>query len=183
MQNKPELRRTLLALRNTMDPVRKTAFDRLIAARILAWWETARPKIIGVYSPMRGEPDLQEIYAALHEKDVQLALPMVVSDDAPLKFVTWTPGETLTRDRFGAYSPSASNPEVFPHALIIPCLGFNQGCFRLGYGGGFYDRTLVIAPRPSTIGVAYAASRADFAADTFDIALDSVITEADIFHA
>ena len=73
---------------------------------------------------MRGEPDLQALYAQLHDKGVRLALPVVVGDDQPLKFVAWTPGETMTKDRFGASVPTASNEELEPQALIIPCLGF-----------------------------------------------------------
>ncbi len=177
MQNKQELRPALLALRNGLEPTLKKQYDRQIAIGLLDWWESALPMSVGVYSPMRGEPDLQQAYATLHARGVRLALPIVVTDNAPLKFVHWTPGELLERDRFGAETPPASNPEVWPQALIIPCLGFNEGRFRLGYGGGFYDRTLATAPRPLTVGVSYAFGEAEFAADTFDVALDRIITD------
>lgn len=177
MQNKQELRPALLALRNALDPAQKKQSDRQIAIHLLNWWESALTMTVGVYSPMRGEPELQQAYAALHARGVQLALPIVVTDNAPLKFVRWTPGEPLERDRFGAETPPASNPEVWPQALVIPCLGFNEGRFRLGYGGGFYDRTLAAIPRPYTVGVAYAFGETEFAADTFDVALDRIITE------
>ena len=65
-----------------------------------------------------------------------------------------------------------------PPVLLIPCLGFNAQGYRLGYGGGYYDRTLAGAPRPQTVGVAYACLRADFASAPHDVALDLVITEA-----
>jgi 5-formyltetrahydrofolate cyclo-ligase len=177
MQNKRELRPALLALRNALDPAQKRQSDRQIAISLLDWWESALTPSLGVYAPMRGEPELQQAYAALHARGVQLALPIVVTDNAPLKFVRWTPGEPLERDRFGAESPPATNPEVWPQALVIPCLGFNDGRFRLGYGGGFYDRTLAAVPRPYTVGVSYAFGEAAFAADTFDVALDRIITE------
>ena len=177
MQNKQELRPALLALRNALDPLQKKQSDRQIAIGLLNWWESALPMTVGVYSPMRGEPELQQAYAALHARGVQLALPIVVTDNAPLKFVRWTPGEPLERDRFGAETPPLSNPEVWPQALVIPCLGFNEGRFRLGYGGGFYDRTLASVPRPYTVGVSYAFGEAEFSADTFDVALDRIITE------
>lgn len=183
MENKAELRRKLLTLRNAISPEEKTLFDHQIVDRILAWWDTTRTANLGVYWPMRGEPDLQPAYEMLRAQGVRLALPAVVTDNAPLKFMSWTPGEKLECDRFGAQTPPATNPEVWPQALIIPCLGFNAARFRLGYGGGFYDRTLEAVPRPYTVGVAYASGEVRFAADTFDIALDQVITEESVLAA
>lgn len=181
MQEKTELRPKLLALRNAIPAMEKDRLDRQIGARILDWWETARTATIGVYAPMRGEPDLQQTCAELHARGVQLALPVVVDDNMPLKFVSWVPGDALERDRFGVLTPPASNAEVWPQALIIPCLGFNDRRFRLGYGAGYYDRTLEAVPRPYTIGVAYALSEAPFAPATYDVALDRVITEEGVF--
>jgi 5-formyltetrahydrofolate cyclo-ligase len=62
--------------------------------------------------------------------------------------------------------------------LLIPCVGFNTARFRLGYGGGFYDRTLALSPRPFALGIAYQLSRAEFAAQAHDVAMDTVLTEA-----
>ncbi len=80
----------------------------------------------------------------------------------------------------GVQVPAASSAEVAPELLLIPCVGFNQERFRLGYGGGFYDRTLAARPRPRAIGVAYECSRAEFSVEAHDIALDAVVTEAGI---
>lgn len=181
MQTKPELRQKLLALRSAVPAAQRPLFDHTIARRILEWWSAVGVKTLGIYWPMRGEPDLHEVYAALHAQGVQLALPVVVSDDAPLKFVAWAPGEPVTRDRFGAAVPDVSNAELQPQALLIPCVGFSRERFRLGYGGGFYDRTLALMPRPYSIGVAYSVSETAFAADSYDIALDRVITEKSVF--
>lgn len=183
MDNKTEIRATLLTARNNITVDQRTLLDNAIAAKILDWWNGRRPHTVGVYWPMRGEPDLQATYAQLHDKGVRLALPVVVGDDQPLKFVAWTPGEAMTKDRFGASVPTASNEELEPQALIIPCLGFNHERFRLGYGGGFYDRTLVHAPRPYTVGVAYALCETAFDVEPYDIVLDLVITDQAIFAA
>lgn len=183
MQNKLELRRTLLSLRNALAADQRALFDRHLADKILQWWRTEKPASLGVYWPMRGEPDLHPAYTELHGAGVQLALPMIVGDNAPLQFVTWTPGEELRKDRFGAGIPVADNALIQPQALLIPCLGFNADCFRLGYGGGFYDRTLATEPRPRTLGVAYAFAEVDFAAEVYDIALDAVVTEEATFHS
>jgi 5-formyltetrahydrofolate cyclo-ligase len=77
--------------------------------------------------------------------------------------------------------PSPPQVIVQPQALLIPCVGFNRQRMRLGYGGGYYDRTLAASPRPLAIGIAYRGSLATFAADPYDIALDAIITEDGCF--
>ena len=69
-----------------------------------------------------------------------------------------------------------------PAALLVPCLGFNEERYRLGYGGGYYDRTLEHAPRPRTLGIAYACLQAQFASGPYDIALDHIVTEGDLYR-
>jgi 5,10-methenyltetrahydrofolate synthetase len=183
MENKTDIRLTLLAVRNNIAADQRPLLDNAIAAKILDCWNEKKPRTVGVYWPMRGEPDLRALYATLHEMGVQLALPVVTEEDQPLTFVAWTPGEAMIRDRFGASVPAASNAELEPQALIIPCLGFTHERFRLGYGGGFYDRTLVQAPRPYTVGVAYAICQTTFDVEPYDIGLDMVITDQAIFAA
>lgn len=183
MQNKLDLRRTLLSKRSALAADQRALFDRRLGDKLLQWWRTEKPVSLGVYWPMRGEPDLHHAYTELNAAGVQLALPLIVGDDVPLQFVTWTPGEELRKDRFGAGIPVADKALIQPQALLIPCLGFNADCFRLGYGGGFYDRTLAAEPRPRTLGVAYAFGEVDFAAEVYDIALDAVVTEEATFHS
>lgn len=182
MQKKLELRRTLLASRKALAADQRALFDRRLAEKILQWWRTEKPASLGVYIPMRGEPDVHQAYAELAAAGVQLALPVIIGDNAPLQFVSWTPGEALRKDRFGTDIPLADNALLQPQALLIPCLGFNADCFRLGYGGGFYDRTLAAEPRPRTLGVAYALGEVDFASEVYDIALDAVVTEEAVFR-
>lgn len=177
ISNKTALRRDLLANRQLIAPEVRQAWNKSISERVVAWWETHRIPTLGVYWPIRGEPDLQAAYLALAARGVQLALPVVVDEDAPLGFMAWNPGEAMTKDRFGVSIP-ASGAGMHPGALLIPCVGFNQQRFRLGYGGGFYDRTLAVAPRPLAVGVGYECARANFDADAHDVALDAVITEA-----
>ena len=77
----------------------------------------------------------------------------------------------------GIAVPAELRIEQYPPALLVPCLGFNNEGYRLGYGGGFYDRTLEKEPRPATVGIAYSCLAAAFGSDTHDIALDRIITE------
>lgn len=156
--------------------VRQT-LDCRIAERLEAWCIEHPVKTLGVYWPIRGEPDLRHVYEKLCQRGMALALPVVTSKDAPLRFVAWAPGDAMRKDRYGIAIP-ASDTAVRPDAVLVPCVGFNAQRFRLGYGGGFYDRTLAQVPRPVAVGIAYASSLSAFEADAFDIALDRVITES-----
>ncbi len=175
--DKAALRRVLLANRQAITAEVRQHWDAAIGARVLAWWNANPVGCLGVYWPIRNEPDLRELYQALVHQGVQLALPAVTARDAPLRFLGWQPGEALAKDAFGAMLPQDAASEVQPDALLIPCVGFNSDRFRLGYGGGFYDRTLAASPRPLAVGVAYECCRTEFDTDTFDIALDVMITE------
>jgi len=151
--------------------------DSRIGERLKAWCVDHPFRTLGVYWPIRGEPDLRNVYEELFANGMKLALPVVTGKDAPLRFIAWTPGDAMQKDQYGIGIP-ASGIEVRPDAVLVPCVGFNEQRFRLGYGGGFYDRTLAQAPRPVAVGIAYASSLTAFEADAFDIALDRVITES-----
>lgn len=176
MLNKADIRRTLLEKRSALDADLRTQWNQAIADHLLAWQRQNPVAAMGVYWPIRGEPELHDAYAALAQAQVALALPVVVARDAALVFARWTPGDEVVMDKYGIAVPA--NPQlVTPDALLIPCVGFNAQRFRLGYGGGYYDRTLAPRPRPRAIGIAYACLRTDFEADAHDIPLDVLITE------
>lgn len=174
---KAALRRHLKAERASLDGPGKRARDERIGAQILAWWRRTRPPLLAVYWPLSGEPDLHASYQALADEGALLALPVVVQRHAPLAFAAWTPGEAMVADPLGVSIPRELRTVARPPALLVPCLGFNAQRYRLGYGGGFYDRTLAPAPRPLTLGIAYACQLAQFEADVHDVPLDQVITE------
>jgi 5,10-methenyltetrahydrofolate synthetase len=176
---KTELRRKLLADRQGIAAEVRNDWDAALGKRLIAWWEAHRVATLGVYWPIRGEPDLRPVYELLSARGVRLALPEVVENDAPLVFIEWKPGDAMSKDGFGVAIPAEGN-EIRPEALLIPCVGFNGQRYRLGYGGGFYDRTLAVSPRPLAIGIAYACARAEFEADGHDMALDAVLTEAQV---
>ncbi len=180
--DKAALRKALLARRAAIEPDQKRAWDARIGARLLAWWagrqDAGLPPgpALGVYWPLRGEPDLHEAYARLAQAGVQLALPVVLQKDAPLAFASWTPGEPMVRDGMGVAVPAELRLTALPAVIVVPCLGFNEERLRLGYGGGYYDRTLAALPRPTAIGVAYACQQVAFDGDPHDIALDLILT-------
>jgi len=174
--DKAALRRVLLANRQAIATEVRQRWDQAIAARLLAWWDVHRVPTLGVYWPIRGEPDLRAAYVELAARNVRLALPVVAGKDAPLRFIEWQPGDALAQDAFGVAVP-VRGAQIAPAALLVPCVGFNAQRYRLGYGGGFYDRTLAAPPRPRTVGIGYACAQAEFDADAHDIALDTVLTE------
>jgi len=177
LTDKPQLRRTLKDRRRAIDPATRRVWDDRIGARVLAWWHADPGAVLGVYWPLAGEPDLRPAYAELAEAGVRLALPVVLARDAALGFAEWVPGEPTVADSLGVAVPAELRLVARPDALLVPCLGFDARGYRLGYGGGFYDRTLAAPPRPRTLGVAYACQQAQFAIGEHDIALDRIVTE------
>jgi 5,10-methenyltetrahydrofolate synthetase len=175
--HKAALRRALGARRAAIDPADKAEWDAAIGAQLVAWWRARPVDSLGVYWPLRGEADLSVAYAELARSGVRLALPVVLARHAPLGFADWQPGEAMHKDEMGVAVPQQLRMVERPPALLVPCLGFNPERFRLGYGGGFYDRTLEHAPRPYTLGIAYACLEEQFPSAPHDVALDRIITE------
>ena len=175
--SKADLRQTLIAARKALPAEVKAQADARIAAQLSAWLDTHQVRVLGAYLPMAGEPDLSALYAALPARGVQVAMPVVLEKNQPLRFVHWQAGDPLARDASGTLAPADRTRFVIPDAVLAPCVGFTDGGLRLGYGGGYFDRTLAQKPRPRAVGIAYAFSRVDFAADAFDIPLDAILTD------
>lgn len=176
--DKQQLRRLLKDRRRAIDVTLKRSWDDRLGARVLDWWRANPGTSLGVYWPLAGEPDLRPAYAELAEAGVRLALPVVVERDAALGWAAWVPGEPTLVDSMGIAVPADLRMMARPGALLVPCLGFNAQGYRLGYGGGFYDRTLEEEPRPRTLGVAYGCQLAEFETGGYDIPLDEIITES-----
>ncbi|KAB8040269.1 5-formyltetrahydrofolate cyclo-ligase [Janthinobacterium aquaticum] len=174
------MRKALLARRRTLPESVRAQWDGAIAERLLAWCEQHQVTTLGVYWPLHGEPDLHDAYAQLAGRGVALLLPVVLEKQAPLGFTAWTPGEAMIKDKMGVAVPEQLRLQPAPGHLLLPCLGFNRQRYRLGYGGGYYDRTLAQLPRPRTVGVAYDCLAVDFACGPYDIALDHMVTEGDL---
>ena len=174
---KAALRKGLKARRASLDGAGKRERDARIGAQVLAWWRRTRPPLLAVYWPLSGEPDLMATYRALADEGAMLALPVVVKRHAPLAFAEWTPGEAMAIDPVGIAVPAELRTVARPPALLVPCLGFDEHGYRLGYGGGFYDRTLAGGIKPATLGIAYACQAAAFEVDEHDLPLDLIVTE------
>ena len=180
LQEKASLRKALLATRRALPDVTRAQWNAAIAQRLLAWCATENIAELAVYWPLHGEPDLHAAYLELAARGVALSLPVVLEKHAPLAFSAWTPGEPMVKDGMGVAVPAGLRLRSAPATLLVPCLGFNPERYRLGYGGGYYDRTLEQAPRPLTLGIAYACLQTQFASGPYDIALDHIVTEGDL---
>lgn len=174
---RPALRRELLKLRKTSSKEQRQHWDQDISQQVSALMRETRPHRLAVYWPIQAEPDLQLCYQELHQTGIELALPLVIAKGQALRFVKWAPGDAMDTDDFGIPIPRQRDTFVTPDVLLVPCVGFNQQHFRLGYGGGFYDRTLAELPHAKSIGIAYRLAACDFAPDVHDIALSMIVCE------
>ena len=175
--NKTTQRAALIAARSAVCAQQRKLWDKQIADQIMAWCKSHDIKSAGMYSPIQAEPCLHEIFPKLTSMGVRLALPSAPVKDKGLVFSLWKPGDELMKDRFGVLVPLENAPVIQPEVLFIPCVGFTEQGFRLGYGGGFYDRTLAVQPRPQAIGIAYRISMCELEVAAHDIAMDSMITD------
>jgi len=126
--------------------------------------------------PMGEEIDIRPLLVALHERGHRVVLPVTPRRGNPLTFREWWPGQAMVAERFGTMRPTGE--EFRPDFLLVPLLAFDRAGRRLGYGGGFYDRTLALLPGAMTVGCAYAAQEVDeVPTGPHDIRLRAVATE------
>jgi 5-formyltetrahydrofolate cyclo-ligase len=142
-------------------------------------------RIVSGYMPIRTELDPVPAMAALHEAGARLCVPVIPGRGVPLEFRAWRPGAAMVEGPFGAMIPEEDTPLV-PDTLIVPLLAFDRRLDRLGYGGGYYDRTLCglrAAGPVRAIGYAFAAQEVPrVPTEATDQPLDAVVTEAGVLH-
>jgi 5-formyltetrahydrofolate cyclo-ligase len=153
-----------------------------LAARFLAEVPLRPEAVVGGYWPVGDEMDVRPLLQALHGEGMALALPTVTSRGTPLTFRAWRPGDVMTPGAHDIPAPLADAPPAIPDLLIVPLLAFDRRGWRLGYGAGYYDRTLeafAAAGRAVTaVGVAYAAQELpQVPHDDGDRRLDAVVTD------
>lgn len=171
-------RERLIEARLAMNGESRRHQARRIAARLEALIGDPAGLTVSAYWPFRGEPDLREVMKAIDAGKGRCALPVVVERGKPLIFRVWRPGETLERGVWNIPVPREDAETVIPDIVIAPVVGYDDACYRLGYGGGYFDRTLAALPQhPKTIGVGYAlAAIPTIFPLPHDIPLDMVVT-------
>ena len=162
--------------------LKDTAGAALAARGLPAGWA---PGIVSGFIPYKSEISTIALLNALRRQGWQTCLPVVIAAEQPLVFRCWAPGEKLVPGVWEIPIPPETAPEVLPGVLLVPMLAFDRAGYRLGYGGGFYDRTLEkLRARKSVvaIGVAYGAQMVDeVPRGPYDAPLDYVMTETETF--
>jgi 5-formyltetrahydrofolate cyclo-ligase len=169
-------RLALRARRAALSGAQRAQADEAICASLLELVRELSPRLLAVYWPMLAEPDIRAAFQPWQRSGIRLALPRVAASDSPLEFMPWSPGDPLETGPHNTRQPPAG-VSVRPDLILIPCLGFDAGCHRLGYGGGYYDRTLERLAGTASIGVGYDDCEiCNFDAQPHDLPLDAVVT-------
>lgn len=171
------LRREMVARRAALSDGEHDVLSARIVAHLLAHLPV--PGIVAFCWPIKHEPDVRGVLPQWVERGVKAALPVVVEEDAPLAFRLWTPDTPLEADRYGIPTP-VTGAFVQPDMLLLPLNGFDGEGYRLGYGGGYFDRTLAaFSPRPLAVGVGFEINRLPtIRPESHDQRLDWLVTEA-----
>ncbi|HLX01319.1 MAG TPA: 5-formyltetrahydrofolate cyclo-ligase [Trinickia sp.] len=179
-KRKSELRKNLLEARKTA--VCAPGCHAALDARVRAILEHYAPRVAGFYWPLPGEFDARESLALWLSLDAhrQAALPVIQDIGKALEFHEWLPGAPMKIGHHRIPEPESARLLV-PDLLLVPCVGFDGSGYRLGYGGGYYDRTLAAWPgasRPVTVGVAFEACRTSaLPREAHDVPLDAIVTD------
>lgn len=177
---KKSLRQDALAYRKQLPSNQIKVFEREITQSLITLLQTMKPCTVGLFYPTQGEPNILGIVGDVSLEPFVWALP-VCSESAAgpvLQFAHYLQGEPLEAGQYNIPVP-ADKRWVVPDVLLIPCLAFHQAGTRLGYGAGWYDRTLAnSAKTPVTVGVAYAKAEVEINfAESHDYLLDYIVTE------
>jgi len=162
----------------------------LLSAKICAHLQDSFPQLAGLHVgfcwPVKNEPDLRPLimsWIGSGQAGFAALLPVVREANAALTFRRWTPGQRLIADRYGIPTP-AEGEFLLPQALLLPVNAFDAAGYRIGYGGGFFDRTLAaLKPAPLSIGVGFELARVDsIRPEAHDVRLDAMVSEAGVFR-
>lgn len=178
-----EERQRLVAARLALDAATLESWRQSIDTHIERTFPGLAKATLAVCWPIRNEYDPRHLARRLRERGARTALPVVVAPRTPLKFREWHPGVKLARGPMDIPYPVES-AEVAPEAVLLPMNGWDAQGYRLGYGGGFFDRTLAsLARKPATIGVSYELARLEtIHPQSWDIPLDYVVTERGVYR-
>lgn len=164
IDDKRTLRSAMLAWRGGLDEAER----RAAADGLLATWRreppVEAPAIVSGFWPIKDELDVRPLLVELINHGCQVVLPVVQGKGLPLVFRAWRPGDALEAGVFNTLQPSAKRETLDPQVLIVPLLACDREGWRLGYGGGFYDRTLAglrAGRRVTAIGVGFDAQLVD----------------------
>ena len=175
-------RQQLIGRRLAMQPDERAAWSAQIEAALETGFGALAGLVTGLCWPYQGEFDARPFATRLLAQGGRTALPAVVAKGAPLEFLEWRPGIALIDGAYGLPVPDGS-AKLVPDALLIPVVGVGERGDRLGYGGGFFDRTLAaLTPQPLAVAIAFELSRVPSTdPQPHDVPMDFVVTERAIY--
>lgn len=176
-----DLRHGRLAAREAVPAAERAGMSAQIEAHLAGLVEARPPAVIGFCWPMKGEFDAWPLVGGLLERGWRAALPVAERNATPLVFRPWSPDAAMATDMFGIPVPDTLET-VLPAIVLVPLVAFDDAGYRLGYGGGFFDRTLAgLSPRPLAIGVGFEVGRVSTVhPQAHDIPMDAIVTEKGI---
>jgi 5-formyltetrahydrofolate cyclo-ligase len=174
-------RAALIARRLAAPAADHARWSALIEASLREGFSALEGMIVGFYWPFQGEFDPRPFVTDLRRCGTRAVLPAVVAKNQPLEFREWWPGVLMTKGVYDLPVPDGTSV-LIPDALLIPALGVGSQGDRLGYGGGYFDRTLAtLHPKPLAVGLAFELSRiATIVPQPHDVFMDFIVTEAGI---
>jgi 5-formyltetrahydrofolate cyclo-ligase len=182
--SKADLRAAALAARDALSGDQRALAAQAVARRGLPV-ESAPRLVIAGYSPIRSEIDPIPLMQRLGAQGAQLALPVVPARGQSLRFRVWSLGDRLIPGSLGILEPSPAAAEIIPDIVLVPLAAFDRAGHRIGYGAGHYDRTLAklrASKKVIAVGLAFAVQEiAAVPASSHDVALDYVLTEANLY--
>ena len=175
------LRQEMVRRRSALGEVVHAELSARIVAHLRATFPP--PKVAAFCWPIKHEPDVRAIIDGWTGAGSQAALPVVVAENTALAFRRWSATTPLVADRYGIPTPSAG-PWLVPNLILLPLNGFDAAGYRLGYGGGYFDRTLAaLSPRPLAVGVGFEINRMEsIRPESHDQRLDWIVTETGAFR-
>ncbi|AOB33056.1 5-formyltetrahydrofolate cyclo-ligase [Bordetella sp. H567] len=189
--NAVPLRKRLREARASLNDAQRQRGGLLMRGRLFTWVALARdaarkagrPELsaIAAYWPLQDEPDLRPLLSQWVEEGITVALPAVRAPGQPLEFRPWTPDAPMQEGAYGIPEPLAG-PTVTPGLILVPTLGYTAQADRVGYGGGYYDRTLAALKDAghafTAIGVAWTVGRLEdtHVPEPHDVRLDAILT-------
>ena len=176
-------RERLLAARERLDPAALEQLRRRIDGHLGRAFPGLARQTVAFCWPTRGEYDARPFLETLRAQGAVTALPVVIAPGQPLVFREWHPGVALAAGPLGIPYPERS-PDVQPAAVLVPMIGWDGGGYRLGYGAGYFDRTLAARSTPcAAIGIAYELSRVPtIRPQAWDVPMDWVVTERGVYR-
>jgi 5-formyltetrahydrofolate cyclo-ligase len=183
----------LRSLREAIPVAERQQASAQLCAELLRWFDArsasrhtfghTAPEIVAGFWPLESEPDLRPVYEYLYTQGFTVALPVVVKKHSPLEFHAWRTSDTLKLGAFGVLEP-VRREKLMPDVMLIPTLGFTDQGARLGYGGGYYDRTLANLNAAGkdflALGIAWNQARIEeevgHQPQAHDYALDAILT-------